>query len=303
MSGSRPSVRSMTGFGDAVEECAQGGVRVELRSVNHRGLTLKLSLPPEFAPFEQAVDRCVRERVTRGSVQAKITFEPSAASASLRFDPQLARRYLAELDRFIGAVGSEMTSDTRPSLEFVLGLPGVMVPDSSSIDEPALEVALMSALGAAHGAFDASRQREGAAILADIEGHLTALEALADEVSTEWPGVVAAYQDRLEQRVVDFLERRGQAVDSADVLREVAIFADRSDVAEELVRFKTHIQEARRLLGQGGSVGRKLEFLAQEFLREANTIGSKVADAQVAHRVVEVKSVLDRFREQVQNLE
>lgn len=301
----------MTGFGVGQAEDSRFCVRAEIRSVNHRGLSVRTNLPPECAVFETAVESVVRSRVTRGAITCGVVLEPledaqDNSHSPLDIDEAAFVRHAKALRDLADLAGTG-----APRFETILALPGV----SRKVDRlPPPEELVLEATRAALADLDASRAREGAILTRELLGYLDRLEASLGAIEQHVPAVVAAYEERLEQRIVDFLTRHGQTVDSVDVLREVALYADKVDVKEETVRFRAHLDEFRRLLTTGGdgesprhaeahSVGRRPEFLSQELLREANTIAAKSGDVLVAREVVEIKATLDRIREQGQNLE
>lgn len=292
-------VRSMTGFGAGACGNERYEVRVEVRGVNHRHLVWKSGLPAGLQSAEQEVDALIRRYVTRGSLTFSLSHEARHESPRVRFDGELAAAYLAELEQLVARLGLA----AKPSPDFLLGLPGVVEPvPAESIAEELREV-FLGALEAALRELVESREREGAAVARQLQAHTVELESLIEEIDERWPRVIDEYRSRLEKRVREFLAERGHTLEEVDLLREVTVFAERSDVAEETARFRTHLAEIRRLVATGGSVGRALEFLIQEMVREANTIGAKSSDAGLSHRVVSLKTTLDRIKEQAQNLE
>jgi uncharacterized protein (TIGR00255 family) len=292
-------VRSMTGYGSAERLDADWRVRVEVRSVNHRQLSLKLVLPSHLAAIEPEVDALVRRRVLRGSLHLALSCAPVQEQAPARLAPEVARAWLAELR----ALAHDLGLDDRPTLGSILGLPGVLVAGAAEPRVEALRAAAAEAVGAALDDLVRCREREGRTLVADLVAHLDRAEAAVRAVDARWPAVVDEYRQRLKQRLNEYLAERGVTFLDQDLWREVALFGERCDVAEETARLLAHLAETRRLLTQGGSVGRQLEFMAQELMREANTIGSKAADAELPLRVVTIKTAIDRLREQVQNLE
>lgn len=287
--------RSMTGFGTGLRSDGKTELRAELRSVNHRGLVVRTNLPAELASFESAIESKVRERLGRGSVTITLRSERIVMDAALDFDEELARSYAAKLR----ALAQSCQLAPVP-LSTILSLPGVTrTVRHAAPDEPDVLEVVDEALDA----LIACRVREGEHLAAEILRITDGIAARVDAIEKRWPDVVREYGERIERRIVDFLVQRGHAVEDVDVVREVAIWADRADVAEEVVRFRAHLDELRRLLAGGDVLGRRLEFLGQELLREANTMASKASDAALAQEVVEIKSALDRIKEQGQNLE
>lgn len=276
-----------------------GQVTVELRSVNSRVLSVKTRLGPETQGLEAALESLVRSRLGRGTVSAAIAVAGTEHASEPVVDVELAAKVSSELKQLATRLGVTV------ELSDVLAFPGVV--PSKGKATPRLSRELSAALrDVASQALDQlvdDREREGGAIVTamreEIERFIQALSA----VQVRAPEMVASYRERLLGRVNEFLEGRAQAMETGDVIREVAVFADRVDIAEELQRLGAHVERAEELLAAGGAVGRKLEFLVQEMLREVNTVGSKSPDVAIAHRVVEMKSCVDRLKEQAANLE
>lgn len=290
-----PGARSMTGFGSATCADAEHEVRVEIRAVNHRGLTLRCSLGSEMAETEAKLEGLVRARCARGAIQLQVRTHALGSAAPLDIDEERLGAYAEQLFEL-----SKKHGYPQPHFSYLLGLPGVSRVQSAAAPEASL---VLRAVDEALDALLASRAREGARLRDEILAIVRDLRARVERIATRWPEVVREYSLRLEKRVRDFLAQHGQSVDSVDLLREVAIWADKADVAEEVTRFKTHLDEVARILAEGELVGRRLEFLGQELLREANTMAAKSSDVELARDIVEIKSGLDRVREQGQNLE
>jgi uncharacterized protein (TIGR00255 family) len=294
-----PSLRSMTGCGEGVATDAGTTVRVELRSVNNRFLKISLRTPEACSPLEPRIEAAIRDRVRRGSLHAAVVVSGASAPAARRLDLSQLAAYLDDLADFCLARDLPAPLTVAP----LLGLPGVVAesaadPDAAERLWPTVRQALAESLDG----LDAMRAREAVALAADVAGVCRDLRGLVAGVTERLPQVLTEHQVRLNTRVAALLEPQGMAPDPASIAREIAILADRSDVAEELVRLGSHLDQVERLLGEPAS-GRALDFLAQELAREANTIGSKSADIAVAHAVVTMKSRIERLREQVQNIE
>lgn len=294
-----PPLRSMTGCGAGQATEGANSCRVEIRSVNNRFFKLSFRAPEGFAALESRVDAMIRERVRRGGVQVDVDLTGPAAPAGRRLNRDQLQAYLDDLERFC----ADRDLPLPRSLDGLLGLPGLLVdvaPDPAAADRawPLVARALAEALDR----FDAMRAAEGAALGAELRGICGEISAIVATIAARVPRLVEEHRARLVERVKAVLAPHGVAVAPADVLREVALVADRADVAEEVARIGSHVAQAERLLASEAA-GRPLDFLAQEFAREANTIGSKVADAEVAHAVVDLKTRIERFREQVQNIE
>ena len=289
----------MTGSGTATGPTTLGELTVECRSVNGRNLAIKSRLPQECQGLEAACDAVLRSRLDRGSVSLGMIVADTAGTAEPVVDVERAAAVAAELEALATRLGKSV------ALSDVLAFPGVVPANNRAAPRPSrdLPADIAGLLRSALDALVASRQEEGAAtkdaILAEIgavEGALAAIEARA-------PEVVAAYREKLIARVNEFLEGRATAMEEKDVIREVSVFADRVDITEELQRLAAHMQKARGMLEAGGVVGRSLEFLVQEMLREVNTLGSKSPDVTIAHIVVDMKSSIDKLKEQAANLE
>lgn len=292
-------LRSMTGCGAGQASDGASACRVEIRSVNNRFFKASIRAPEGFAALESRVEALVRGRVRRGAVQIDVEVTGPAAPAGRRLNHDQLQAYLDDLEKFCAARDLPLPR----SLDGLLSLPGLLVetpPDAAAAEQawPLVERALSQALGE----LDAMRAAEGAALAAELRGICGEITALAASIAARVPAFVEEHRARLTERVGTLLAAHGVGVAPADVLREVALIADRSDVAEEVARIGSHVAQVERLLATEAA-GRPLDFLAQEFAREANTIGSKVADAAVAHAVVELKTRVERLREQVQNIE
>jgi uncharacterized protein (TIGR00255 family) len=292
-------IRSMTGCGEG--SASDGGTtcRVELRSVNNRFFKFSLRCADGVAALEPRIEAVVRERVRRGSVQATLALSGPSAPAARRLDASQLGTYLDALADFCAARGLPAPTSVDP----LLSLPGVFAeapPDPAMAER--LWPLVAGGLAAALDAFDAMRAAEAAALAADLRGVCGEVRTLVTGIANRLPQVLEEHRTRLVERVGKLLEPQGVPLAPADVAREVALVADRSDIAEELVRLRSHLDQFERLLAEPAS-GRALDFLTQELGREANTIGSKSADVAIAHAVVEIKARLERLREQVQNLE
>ncbi len=291
---------SMTGFGGATVETRGGGssVRVEIRSVNHRYLQTKLRVPPEFAALEPQLEEVLRRKVARGALNVTVGVTRAAGSGEPALNVEVAKRYHGLLRR----LARDLRMEPPSSLDTLLGLPGVV---GTELAPEQVEREARLVLRAAREAVDAlveMRADEGRALAADLRKHVEAIRKLMARVEKRMPTVVRNHHKALLQRVQE-LVGDAQTVQPTDVVREVAILAERLDVNEELARLASHLDQLDRLIAGGGAVGRRLDFLVQELLREANTIGSKCNDAPIAQTVVELKTHIDRIKEQVANVE
>ena len=292
-------LRSMTGCGTGLASDGTSGCRVEIRSVNNRFFKLSFRAPDGFAALEQRVEAAIRDRIRRGAVHVDVELTGPAAPAGRRLNHDQLQAYLDDLEKFCATRDLPLPR----SLDGLLGLPGILVdaaPDAAAVERawPLVSRALAEAVDR----LEAMRAAEAAALAAALRGICGEIRRITATVASRLPRLVEEHRARLVERVAAVLAPHGVSVAAADVLREVALIADRTDVAEEIARIGSHLAQVERLLATEAA-GRPLDFLAQEFAREANTIGSKVADAEVAHAVVELKTRIERLREQVQNIE
>jgi len=298
----------MTGFGAARAEAtladgAQFAVTVEVRSVNHRHLQAKIRLPHEFGALESSLDKLVRSKLARGSVQMSVDVARTGGEPTFDVDEAAVERYL-RLQRGLARKFTEFDLAEVDSVTELLGLPGVVVTSHgrSEVEADGPEAQLVTqVVGEALDGLTKMRQVEGAAMGADVAKSGDAVEALVATISERMPDVVKEHRAKLVERVAELAG--DTQLSESDLAREIALIADRLDVAEEIARLASHLDQLRSVLDKGGAVGRQLDFLAQEFFREANTIGSKCNDAGVAHLVVDLKTHVERLREQVQNIE
>jgi uncharacterized protein (TIGR00255 family) len=292
-------MESMTGCGDATVTDGASSCRVEIRAVNNRFFKLSLRTREGFGGLESRVEGVIRQRVRRGSVQVSLDLSGPAASTGRRLDRDQLAVYLADAGEFCGRHGLEPPRSVEP----LLGLPGIVV--EAAPDEVALDRAwplIARALDGALDRLDGMRRTEAAALAADMRAVLDDIRRSVAAIRDRVPGILADHRARLVERVSRLLEQTGTTLTEADIAHEVTLIADRSDIAEELVRLESHVAQFERLLDTE-SPGRSLDFLAQELAREANTIASKSLDVEVAHAVVELKTRVERLREQVQNVE
>lgn len=291
--------RSMTGCGEAVVVDGADGCRVELRSVNNRFFKLSLRAREGFGGLEGRIEELIRRRVRRGAVQMNLDVSGPAAPAARRLDRGQLETYLDDVADFCATHDLPMPR----SIDALLALPGILVdapPDAAAVEQAWPLVA--RAVAEAVDRLDAMRRVEGASLAAAMRDLLREITALVATIRLRVPGVLADHRARLVDRVTKLLEQHGTALTEADIAHEVALIADRSDIAEELVRLESHVAQFDRLLGEDAP-GRSLDFLSQELAREANTIASKSLDVETAHAVVDLKTRIERLREQVQNVE
>jgi uncharacterized protein (TIGR00255 family) len=289
---------SMTGYGRAEARGAELAVSVEARSLNHRFLEISVKSPRSLFVHEPEVRRVVQSRLARGRVDLAVSARRIAGSRSVvRTDAGLAAEYVhgaRALAANLGLAGDILVGD-------VLRLPGVVTVEDAEEDETECRVLLKEALQHALDELGRMRLAEGALLAAEIAGHLTAFQAWAERLERDSPSVLEAVRQRAKARIGALL---GEApVDPARIAQEAAIWAAKSDAAEEIARLRAHCARFRDLLAAGGPAGRQLDFLAQEMQREVNTLAAKVDDAAVIARILEARATVERLREQVQNVE
>ncbi len=293
------SVRSMTGFGHGTARAGGLRVDVEISSVNRKQLDISINLPKALGQLESRVHEEVAHALHRGrvSVDATVRGSPELRRKAVRVDDRLAAAYLAELRR--AARTLKVADDLGATL--LLQLPGVLHFETMEDDVERIWPLLEQAVRGALGALSRMREREGGALARDLLKRITVMERLVADLRKLAPQAVARYRSALRERIASVKESAG--IPDERLEREIIMFADKSDVTEELTRLASHFDQARGLLRRREPAGKALDFLAQEMYREINTTGSKANDAAMAGRVVLFKTELDRFREQVQNIE
>ncbi len=292
-----PVVASMTGFGTAESAVGTRRARVEIRTVNHRFFNLAARLPSELSAHEAAVRELLRSRFDRGHVSVSVQWvdETAAPMAAINIDrAEAVKVALSELAVRLGMPGAV-------SLEQVLRFPDVVSTRRDEGPGPVEWSEVAAAFEAAADLCHEARASEGAVLALEIEGRLAAIESGAEQVAELLPARLDRELTRLRRSVTGLLG--GAAAPEERLAQEIALMADRADVTEELVRLRAHVEAARAALRDGGPVGKRLGFLAQELGREVNTIGSKANDAAIAHLVVAMKGELEKVREQLENLE
>ena len=291
-------IKSMTGYGKAEAVVAGGRLQVEIRSVNHRYGEVSVKMPRPLLAHELAVRKLIGERLKRGKIDVFVQFEAAAGELGKpQVNISLAKSYYDALQTLRQALGI-----TEPvSLGFIAAQRDVLVAEDSDAVVGSLGDALLQVVDEAVIAIDLMRRREGEALLADLEARLQRLAEMLEAVAVRVPAAVVTQGERLRERVAQLLGET--TLDEARLAQEVAILADRSDVTEELVRFRSHLVQVREAFQQQDPVGRKLDFLMQELNREVNTTGSKANDSEIAALVVDMKAELEKIREQVQNIE
>ena len=291
-------VKSMTGYGRAVETVNGREFTVEVRSVNNRYLDCTVKLPRNLSFGEDAVKQAVKTSISRGKVDVFVSVRSEGAQeTAVSLNKPMAEGYLAVLRQMRQEYGlaGEIT------VSMLAGFPDVFLLDKPPVDEEQLLADFLSVVQKALANFDAMRRVEGTALAADLRGRGETILSLVEQVEAGSPQTVADYRARLEAKLKEVLANT--AIDESRILTEAAIFADKVAVDEETVRLRSHLNQMNTMLDAGGPIGRKLDFLLQEMNREANTIGSKCSDVRLARVVVEIKAELEKIREQTQNIE
>lgn len=291
-------IKSMTGFGRCEVTGKDRKLTVEMKSVNHRYLDVNIKMPKKFNFFENAIRTELKNYITRGKVDVFITCEDySEDSGSLKYNRALAKEYLTYLRQM--AEEFELDDDIRVSA--LSRYPEVFVMEEQDIDEEELWKDLQGALKGAAENFVRARTVEGENLLADLNEKLDTMLSHVEFITERSPKLIREYKEKLQEKVRELLE--DVHIDENRLYMEVTIFADKVCVDEELVRLKSHVESTKKTLLDGGSVGRKLDFIAQEMNREANTILSKANDLEISARAIELKNEIEKVREQIQNIE
>ena len=291
-------IKSMTGYGRAVETVNGREFTVELRSVNNRYLDCSVRLPRMVSFAEDAVKQAVKASVSRGKVDVYISMRSEGAEdAKVELNTVALEGYLKAMGRMVSEYG--VRDDI--SVSTLSRMPEMFLVEKPEVDEEQLQKDLLQAVDAALEGYDAMRVREGQALDADLRSRGNTILELVSQVEQGNAQTVIDYRTRLENKLREVLENT--AIDESRILTEAAIFADKVAVDEETVRLRSHLKQMNTMLDGGGAVGRKLDFLLQEMNREANTIGSKCTDVNLARIVVDIKAELEKIREQTQNIE
>jgi uncharacterized protein (TIGR00255 family) len=290
----------MTGYGEARYQGDALSVSIELRALNNRYLKVSVRAADPYHLLEPEFEKAIRRAVRRGTIQVHFRCERQASPQDFRINTVALRSYLAQLQ----AASGDLNLPDRGQALFaqVLALPGV-VPEPGNLtvradeDWPVIERVLKEALDR----LQTMRREEGRAMAQELLAHRDTIAAHLERIRARVPEVALAYRDRLHERVRALLGELDVQLDRNDLIKEVSIFAERSDIAEEVVRLASHLGQFQEMMNDPESPGRKLEFLTQEMFREANTIGSKAGDVEIARAVVEIKATLEKIRELVQN--
>jgi len=291
----------MTGFGEARSQAGEMAIAVEVRTINSRHFKLSYRASEGYAALEADVEALTRESIRRGTVQLNLRVDRRGSSEDYHINTDVLESYRRQIEQYTG--GHSESSDPT-MLHLLLSLPGAVDEKlrgdyDPREDWPTIEPVIREALAA----MAKMRAEEGVALAADLAHNGRQIAEQLDLIARRAPLVVQSYQSRLTGRVQQALSELNVTVEPADLLREIALFADRSDISEEIVRLRSHLQQYEAALLMSESSGRKLEFITQEMGREVNTIGSKANDAEISRHVVDIKTALERIREQIQNVE
>ena len=291
-------VKSMTGYGRAVETVNGREFTVEIRSVNNRYLDCTVKLPRMISFAEDAVKQLVKANVSRGKVDVFISINSEAPDdVQVSLNKPVLEGYLKAMK----SIAQEYGVRDDISVTALSRMPDVLLVEKPQVDEEQLQADLLSVVKKALQAYDAMRVKEGAALEADLRSRAATILDLVGQVEAASPQTVNDYRTRLENKLREVLENT--TIDESRILTEAAIFADKVAVDEETVRLRSHLEQMDQMLCGNGGIGRKLDFLLQEMNREANTTGSKCSDVRIARIVVDIKAELEKIREQTQNIE
>ena len=291
-------MQSMTGFGRADKEIDGRALSIEMKCVNHRFLDINIRMPRFLSQFEEFVRQTVRKRLSRGRVDVFINYQTSRDDAkSVDVNMPVIRAYLSASEAIEMAAGIE----NDITMSDMLGLPETVKVRDTDEDEAALKELMMQTLNDALDMVVNARTKEGAGLKADIDMRLNALLSMTEAVEAKSDTVVQEYKEKLELRLKDLIGATD--LDENRFNTEVAIFADKCNITEEIVRLKTHLETFIKDLDKKGPCGRRFDFLVQEINREFNTIGSKSSDVAITNQVLAAKSELEKIREQIQNIE
>ncbi len=291
---------SMTGYGEATGELDGVSYIVEIKTVNSRYLKTIIKLPDGSTFLEEDIDKELRKSLSRGTINYVLRLRGVSANALFEIDEAALRSVVARLSEVGSSVGVQGAID----LANLLDLPGIVLPVLPDAEESAKVKELVRRL--TREALDKvkrMREAEGGFLEADLKKHCDAIQEELEQIYQRSGSVVQEYAKRLRRRVDELLAEAKLKLDEQTLAREVAILADRSDISEEIARLDAHLQQFRQICRTDGQAGRRLDFLSQEMLREANTVASKAADARIARSVVDIKCLIERLKEQLQNIE
>lgn len=291
-------IKSMTGFGRC--EVSEGSRKftVEMKSVNHRYLDVNMKMPKKLNFFESSIRSELKNYIQRGKVDLFITYEDfTESNVCVKYNREIAGEYM----KYLSQMAEEFSLDNDVRVSSLSRYPEVFTMEEQVVDEAELWKELQSALQGAAESFVETRIREGENLKDDLISKLDGMLTHVDFILERSPQIVSEYRQKLTEKVKELLE--DTKIDESRLLMEVTIFADKVCVDEEIVRLRSHITTMKETLIEGGSIGRKLDFIAQEMNREANTILSKANDLEISNRAIELKTEIEKVREQIQNIE
>jgi uncharacterized protein (TIGR00255 family) len=290
----------MTGFGEAHRQQDGLAVTVEVRTINSRYFKLSVRTPEGYGSLEPQIEASVRKSIRRGTIQVNVRVDRARSAEDFHINGEVLDSYWLQLE----SLCRRWNLPEVVSLENLLLLPGVVDEQAGGGVAPAADWPVVaSTLATAMENLAQMRAEEGQAMAADLKANCRLVAASLEKIRQRAPAVVEAYRDRLEERLKRILAEYEVAVDPADVIKEIGLFAERGDISEEIVRLQSHLDQFQTTMESPESSGRKLEFLTQEMFRETNTIGSKAADVEIAREVIEIKAAIERAREMIQNIE
>lgn len=291
-------IKSMTGFGRGEQVNEDRKIVVEIKAVNHRFCDMNVKLPKKLNYFESDIRSCLKEYINRGKVDVYITYEDyTKSNVCVKYNKEIASEYIAYLNSMVEDFG--LTSDIKPS---VIGrFPEVFTLEEQAMDENEIWEHLEIVLREAAEKFVESRLREGENLKQDLLAKLTEMTEIVSYIETKSPEIIEQYKAKLIEKV-DELAVNTQ-IDEQRIATEVTLFADKVCVDEEIVRLKSHIDSTKAILLEGGEAGRKLDFIVQEMNREANTILSKANSLEISNKGIDLKTAIEKVREQIQNIE
>ncbi len=289
-------IKSMTGYGRGTASSDSGEFTVEIKTVNHRFRDISIRLPWRTYSLENETRKEIESIVARGKIDVTVSIVSPAGESTLEVDLPLAK----DFHKALTCLKSSLQLEGEISLSQITAFKDVIRTRDVTSDEDALKKAIMPALKEALASLDGMRRKEGEALAKDLNDRLENIMNTADPISEKQPLLTEQYKERLQERIKTLTNG---TIDEARLAQEAAIFAEKSDITEEIVRLKSHVDQFSTLLEQEGPTGRKLDFLVQEMNREINTIGSKSSDTDISTRVIEIKSELEKIKEQVQNIE
>lgn len=291
-------IKSMTGFGRCEISDENRKIAIEMKSVNHRYFDVSIKMPKKLNFFDAAIRNVLKKYVERGKIDIFITYEDRTENkVCLKYNEELAKEYLFYFEK----MKNDYNLDSDVNVSTLSRCPEVLTMEEQTLDEQELWNLIEQALKAASEKFVESRIKEGAALRENILERLNTMLLHVDYIEERSPQLIQEYRQKIEEKVKGLLEN--VQIDESRLLTEVVLFADKICVDEEIVRLRSHIVNMKDTLTAGGSIGRKLDFIAQEMNREANTILSKTNDLEISNRGIELKTDIEKVREQIQNIE